>query len=300
MSTPNEPENTQAKGSDGPVRGGVVPPWQRGTGNSRTTEVPQPDANRPPGPPPRGVVSSAGTAAASMSGQQAPVTKLDNPPSGRQTAGAAAAAATEKMTPGRVAVDEPTNPKNGAPAGATQKFVESPTRNIARTDLPGESLPNLDKIHHVDEVLEDKKAKEKKAQDRAAEARSAPIQVGGRPLRAGVQIRRIDPWATFKISAVLAVVGFFIWMIAVAVLYLVLDGMGVWDQVNSSFGTLVTADGSSSEGDVIGAGTVFGWALLLGAVNAILLTALATIGSYIYNLCADLIGGVEVTLADLD
>ena len=60
------------------------------------------------------------------------------------------------------------------------------------------------------------------------------------------------------------------------------------------------ADESSTAGDVIGAGTVFGVAALLGAVNAILLTAIATVGSYIYNICADLVGGAEVTLADLD
>ena len=124
-----------------------------------------------------------------------------------------------------------------------------------------EQLPDLDQIHHTAEVRQPAEVAT------ATAPRPAPAQVGhATALRAAVQIRRIDPWATFKISAVLAVVGFFIWMIAVAVLYLVLDGMGVWDQVNSSFGTLVTADGSSSEGDVIGAGTVFGWALLLGAV----------------------------------
>jgi len=158
-----------------------------------------------------------------------------------------------------------------------------------------EQLPDLDQIHHTAEVRQP-------AETAAASApRSAPAQVGpATALRAAVQIRRIDPWATFKISAVLSVVGFFICMIAVAVLYLILDGMGVWDQINSSFGTLVTADGSSSEGDIIGAGTIFGYAVLLGAINAILLTALATVGAYIYNLCADLVGGAEVTLADLD
>lgn len=77
--------------------------------------------------------------------------------------------------------------------------------------------------------------------------------------------------------------------------------MGIWDQVNNSFGTLVADESSSAGGDVIGAGTVFGVAALLGgAINAILLTAIATVGSYIYNICADLVGGAEVTLADLD
>ncbi|MFW0783712.1 DUF3566 domain-containing protein [Gordonia sp. CPCC 206044] len=275
MSSPNTPDDKKptngdlgphgasGPGASGQGPGNVVPPWDRGPADQHSstthgdTNGREVVAGTRPGPPPRGIVSATGTAAASMSGQQAPVTKLDNPV-------------------GETAPDD--------------RFVESPTRNIERNNLPGHDLPNLDAIHHVND-----------APPAVASVRSTPTEVGAiRPLRAAVQIRRFDPWATFKIAAVLSVAGFLIWMIAVAVLYMILDGMGVWDQVNSSFGTLVTADGSSSEGDIIGAGTVFGWAALLGVINAILLTALATLGAYIYNLCADMIGGAEVTLADLD
>ncbi|MGC4960800.1 DUF3566 domain-containing protein [Gordonia sp. DT101] len=268
--------------------GSLVPPWQRGPNGTTPGQAPTGPNGSPqhgegpngtahqPGPPPRGIVSA--TAAASMAGQQAPITKLDDPRGDSATSNF------------RGESSGPRGSTATATEESTEKFVESPTRHIERDELPGEKMPNLDAIHHVNA--------QPAAQQTAA--RSAPTSIGGRPLRAPVQIRRIDPWATFKIAAVLSVAGFLIWMISVAVLYLILDGMGVWDQVNSSFGTLVTADGSSSEGDIIGAGSVFGWAVLLGAINAILLTALATIGAYIYNLCADMIGGAEVTLADLD
>ena len=33
-------------------------------------------------------------------------------------------------------------------------------------------------------------------------------------------------------------------------------------------------------------------------MNIVLLTAMATVGAYIYNLSTDIVGGVEVTLAD--
>ena len=39
---------------------------------------------------------------------------------------------------------------------------------------------------------------------------------------------------------------------------------------------------------------------MIGLVNIVLLTAMATVGAYIYNLSTDIVGGVEVTLADLD
>ena len=278
--------NTSGTGpGTGTPAGGLVPPWQRGQTEQMTTrDQSDPGATAPiektgrdtvpgtrpdrGGPPPRGIVSS-GTAAASISGQQAPVTNLENPPRGRTA----------------TATEEP------------ERFVESPTSTIERDQLAGQKLPDLDAIHHT----EAKRAAAAEATTKPS-ARSAPTQVrANTPLRAAIQIRRIDPWATFKITAVLAVIGFIIWMIAIAVLYLVLDGMGVWEQVNTSFATVATADGSSAQSDdIFSATTVFGAAALLGAINAILITALATIGSYIYNICADLVGGAEVTLADLD
>lgn len=128
------------------------------------------------------------------------------------------------------------------------------------------------------------------------------IGVAGRPrgpVRASMQIRRIDPWSTLKVSGLLSVALFFVWMIAVAFLYLVLGAMGVWSKLNSNVGDLLTS-GSGGGGDIVSAGSVFGGAALIGLVNIVLLTAMATAGAYIYNLSTDIVGGVEVTLADLD
>ncbi|WP_375486075.1 DUF3566 domain-containing protein, partial [uncultured Mycobacterium sp.] len=114
------------------------------------------------------------------------------------------------------------------------------------------------------------------------------------------QIRRIDPWSTLKVSLVLSVALFFVWMIAVAFLYLVLGGMGVWSKLNSNVGDLLTNANGGSTGELVSGGTIFGGAVLIGLVNIVLLTAGATIGAFIYNLTTDLIGGIEVTLADRD
>lgn len=119
----------------------------------------------------------------------------------------------------------------------------------------------------------------------------------GEPLRATVQIRKIDPWSTLKISSVISVSLFFVWMVAIGLLYIVLDGMGVWDRLNNAFTDIVSE--SSSEG-LVTAGQVFGYSAVIGMINMVLFTALATIGAFIYNLCSDLVGGVEITLADRD
>ena len=91
-----------------------------------------------------------------------------------------------------------------------------------------------------------------------------------------MQIRRIDPWSALKVSLVLSVALFFVWMIAVAFLYLVLGGMGVWSKLNSNVGDLLTSASGSSGGELVSSGTIFGGAALIGLVNIVLLTAMAT------------------------
>jgi Transmembrane domain of unknown function (DUF3566) len=152
------------------------------------------------------------------------------------------------------------------------------------------------------ESREAREAREVREAREAREKREGRVHVSRRargPVRASMQIRRIDPWSALKVSLLLSVALFFVWMIAVAFLYLVLGGMGVWAKLNSNVGDLLN-NTSGSAGELVSSGTIFGGAVLIGLVNIVLLTAMATIGAFIYNLATDLIGGIEVTLADLD
>jgi hypothetical protein len=120
------------------------------------------------------------------------------------------------------------------------------------------------------------------------------------PRRARLQLRHIDTWSALKISLVLSIALFFIWMVAVGILYGVLSGLGVFDTLNDLFGQIGTSSGGEGGSEVITPGIVFGGAAVIGAVNIVLMTALATVAAFIYNLCADLVGGLEVTLAERD
>ncbi|MCG5433077.1 DUF3566 domain-containing protein [Mycobacterium sp. MYCO198283] len=117
------------------------------------------------------------------------------------------------------------------------------------------------------------------------------------PVRASMQVRRVDPWSVLKVSLILSVALFFVWMIAVAFLYLVLGGMGVWSKLNSNVGDLLT---QTNDTELVSSGSIFGGAAVIGLVNIVLLSAMATVGAFIYNLTTDLVGGVEITLADRD
>jgi Transmembrane domain of unknown function (DUF3566) len=135
----------------------------------------------------------------------------------------------------------------------------------------------------------------------AAKTRKGTARAGGRgPRRARLQLRHVDTWSAFKISLVLSIALFFIWMVAVGVLYMVLGGLGVFDTLNELFGQLSTAGGGEGGGEVITPGIVFGAAAVIGAINVVLLTALGTVATFIYNLSSDLVGGLEVTLSERD
>ncbi|MFE7745318.1 DUF3566 domain-containing protein [Nocardia sp. NPDC057455] len=173
--------------------------------------------------------------------------------------------------------------------------IDGPTRSIARPELI-KDMPDLSEIRHP------LPPNEAGAPQAGPVSPAVPVAVAavasGEPLRATVQIRRIDPWSTLKISLVISVAMFFVWMLAVGLLYIVLEGMGVWERLNNTFTDMVSQD-SGSVG-LIDAGTVFGYAGVIGLINVVLFTALGTVGTFIYNQCCDLVGGIQVTLADPD
>jgi hypothetical protein len=120
------------------------------------------------------------------------------------------------------------------------------------------------------------------------------------PRQAALQLRRLDPWSVLKLALVLAVVLFFVWLVAVGVIYGVLDGIGVWDRLNGTYADLVSGQAQTGAAPLISAGRVFGLAAVIGAVNSLLFAVAVTIAAFVYNVSADLVGGIEVTLSERD
>jgi Transmembrane domain of unknown function (DUF3566) len=283
VSSPNEPGHPRAGdgpgGGNGSVTGPVpagtsaghaadhpeAPPWQRGP--AARAARPQ---NRPQSAPARNESPRAGSAAGDSTGLDDRLNRFIG---------------------------------GGSGSSAPTRETDGPTRT-ERPEVYASELPDLS--GPVPRPPQQRKpAPERPAQEPASRpaAPTSRIQVGTRhsgPVRASMQIRRIDPWSALKVSLVLSVALFFVWMIAVAFLYLVLGGMGVWSKLNSNVGDLLTSAGGQTGGELVSSGTIFGGAALIGLVNIVLLTAMATVGAFIYNLTTDLVGGVEVTLADRD
>jgi hypothetical protein len=174
--------------------------------------------------------------------------------------------------------------------------IDGPTRSIARPELV-KDMPDLSELRHP--LPPSEKSVPQSPVSPAVPQAVVQAASTGQPLRATVQVRHIDPWSTLKISLVISVAMFFVWMLAVGFLYIVLSGMGVWDRLNSTFTDMVS-DSNSNSTALIDAGTVFGYAAVIGLINVVLMTALSTVGVFIYNQCTDLVGGIQVTLADPD
>jgi hypothetical protein len=121
------------------------------------------------------------------------------------------------------------------------------------------------------------------------------------PRRARLVIRRVDPWSVLKFSFLFSVCLLIVWVVAASALLSLLRTMHVFDNINS-----VLASATSSDPQHKGFRVdptmhdVRLWAAIIGAVNALLFTALATLCAFLYNLISMTVGGVEVTLGERD
>jgi hypothetical protein len=122
--------------------------------------------------------------------------------------------------------------------------------------------------------------------------------------KAQLQLARLEPWSVMKFSFVMSLVCFVILLVAVIVLYVILAGLGVFDAISDTINSLTREQGETTgsvdAGNWFSFFRVFGYTVLVGALNVMLITALSTVGSVIYNLAADLVGGVEVTLKEAE
>jgi len=116
--------------------------------------------------------------------------------------------------------------------------------------------------------------------------------------RARLVIKHIDPWTAMKVTFVVSLALLVIGVVAVAIVYAVLGGMGVWDQINNLVNEVAPTTASQALRNPFSASRVITITAAVGAINVIILTALATLGAAIYNVIADLVGGIEVTLTE--
>ena len=137
-----------------------------------------------------------------------------------------------------------------------------------------------------------------------AKQTAGPRPAAGRAPGTGRRVRltvsRVDPWSAMKMSFLLSVALGIAMVVMVFVLWSVLAGMGIFDRVNDIAQQVFGADGSDPFDimDYIGLGRVVSLSIVIGVIDVILFTAIATLGAFLYNVSAALVGGLQLTLTD--
>ncbi|MEU6661626.1 DUF3566 domain-containing protein [Streptomyces sp. NPDC046821] len=121
-----------------------------------------------------------------------------------------------------------------------------------------------------------------------------------RTRKARLRVAKADPWSVMKVSFLLSIALGICTIVAAAVLWMVMDAMGVFSTVG---GTLSEATGSNQSNgfdlqSFLSLPHVLMFTSIIAVIDVVLATALATLGAFIYNLSAGFVGGVELTLAE--
>ena len=136
--------------------------------------------------------------------------------------------------------------------------------------------------------------------DAKPHSRKAPASPRKGPRRARLRLTRIDPWSVMKTAFLLSIAFGLVTVVSVFMVWSVLGAAGVWDSINQTVQNILGGDGAG-DFDVqnyVGVSRVMGFTLLVAVIDVVLITAIATLGAFLYNMAAALLGGVEVTLTE--
>lgn len=120
------------------------------------------------------------------------------------------------------------------------------------------------------------------------------------PRRVKLSVSRVDPWTVMKLSFLLSVAVGIAVVVMVTVLWMILSGMGVFTDMNRTVESVLnTTNGAKFDlMNYIGLGRVVSLSIVIAVIDVILITAISTLGAFLYNVCASLVGGLQITLTD--
>ena len=104
-------------------------------------------------------------------------------------------------------------------------------------------------------------------------------------------VRRVDPWTVLKIALVFNAIAGLVFVLGVWVVWSLVLQRGIPDRIVEIFEAVritIAIDGQ----------LYFRIVVFLAVVGAVAMTGLMTLGAVLYNLIADLVGGVELTVLE--
>lgn len=298
-----------------------------GNGQSRsgTTNGQRPGEVRQQ-PRPGGPSAAPSSAGAPVRPPQQPPVRPASPgagasPNGSSAYSAGSAPATSRpapstpSTPGR---PEPRLPSSGGQPGSS---AYGQTGKLATpTHTPSESFG--DKLNAAKQAVLDRasafkesatsvtsgaqsaepKAKIEKREDFTPSVETARGSSRPQTRKARLRLTRLDPWSVMKTAFLLSIAFGIVTWVAVFIIWSAIGAAGVFDNINNTVREVLgNQDGDQFQIETyINTGKVMGFTTLLACADVLIITALATLGSFLYNIAATLLGGLEVTLASED
>ena len=141
-----------------------------------------------------------------------------------------------------------------------------------------------------------------------APARETPVRqtpsvttkasAAGGPRKVRLAVSRIDPWSIMKLSFLLSVAIGIMIVVAAAVVWYTLDNLAVFTSLNDTISEITGKKDFIPVLEIASFDRVISLATMIAVVDVVILTALSTIGAFLYNIVAALVGGINVTLTD--
>ncbi len=195
------------------------------------------------------------------------------------------------LRPAQSSVDAPTPPM-GIPAGNAGSTTRPAAPQPAARQAPA-STPTTYREP-------DGRQRSTRMQQPAVAAASPAPSRGKGIRRARLRLIRVDPWSVTKTAFLLSIAFGVMCVVAVALVMSLMSAAGLWDHVNESIQGVLNQDPADAFNikDYVSTSRVLGLTMLIAALDVVLMTALATLGAFLYNMAASLLGGIELTLAE--
>ena|SRR5699024_1365822 len=129
-------------------------------------------------------------------------------------------------------------------------------------------------------------------------AQPAPAAEDTGPRRIRLVVSRVDPWSVMKLSFLLSIALGIATVVATAVVWGVLNSMGVFAKIQGLIQDIGAMEQFGQLLEYVEFSRVISVATVIGIVDVVLFTALCTLGAFLYNLVAAMVGGLHTTLTD--
>lgn len=117
------------------------------------------------------------------------------------------------------------------------------------------------------------------------------------PRRVRLTLARLDPFSVMKLSFLVAIAIGIATVVAVVLLWNLVDAIGLWTQIDQ-LGRDLNNNEPLPFMDFFSFSKMVSYGTVVAVVNVVIITALGTLLAFLYNIVATLLGGLKLTFTD--